>query len=139
MGSLNIALITKDPSIRNFTAFRDPSTNNRNTGIKISIIVQKNILFNTSKHGNILQYADAGYKKRISKSTQPQYFEDKYDNTLLVDSLQTMLKKYVCISILQEFKVVHSKRKKMFFHESLQDWRSFTVDAKSSSNLTISS
>ena len=30
--SINIVLITEDPEIRNFTALRDPSVNNRNTG-----------------------------------------------------------------------------------------------------------
>ena len=33
-GSLNIVLIAEDPKIRSFTALRDPSTNNRNTGNK---------------------------------------------------------------------------------------------------------
>ena len=44
---------------------------------------------------------NVGYKKqcRISKSTQPQYFEDKYDNTLLIDSRHDAEEIYVYIYI----------------------------------------
>ena len=54
--SLNIVLITEDPKIRNFTALRGPSTNNRNTGNKSLDNSAKKIkiLFNPPKHGNIL-------------------------------------------------------------------------------------
>ena len=54
--SLKIDLITEDPKIVNFTASRNPSPIIATRGIKVFIIVQKKIkiLFNSSKHENIL-------------------------------------------------------------------------------------
>ena len=49
---------------------------------------------------------------------------------------------YIYIHIYRYYKIWRSFTvdvKQMFFHESLQDCTSFTVDTKSSSNLTISS